>query len=91
MVAKEIENNRDLGFVLIGFIDDNARKHKRKIMGYPVFGGKEELVKLIHKKNIQEIIVSFKHNNEEKRKEVKNLCRSMDAEVEVTQMRLVIS
>ena len=91
MVAKEIENNRNLGLVLVGFIDDNSRKHKRRIMGYPVLGGREDLKKIIKKKNIQEIIVSFKHNSEEKKKEVENLCRSMDCEVEVTRMRLVIS
>ncbi len=91
MVAKEIENNRNLGLVLVGFIDDNVRKHKRKIMGYPVLGGKADLGKIIKKDNIQEIIVSFKHNGEEKKKEVRGLCRGMGAEVEVTQMRLVMS
>ena len=91
MVAKEIENNRNLGLVLVGFIDDNVRKHKRKTMGYPVLGGKADLGKIIKKNNIQEIIVSFKNNGEEKKKEIKGLCRQMDAEVEVTQMRLVMS
>ena len=90
VTMREIETNRDLGLVLVGFIDDNSRKHRRKIMGYPVFGGQEGLEEIIKKYNVQEIIVSFKLNGEEKRKEVKNLCRSLGLEVEVTQMRLVI-
>jgi UDP-GlcNAc:undecaprenyl-phosphate GlcNAc-1-phosphate transferase len=91
LVVKEIENNRNLGLVLLGFIDDNPNKHKRKIMGYPVLGGTEDLEKIIKKKNIQEIIVSFKQNGEERKRDLKTLCRRLDAEVEVTQMRLVIS
>ena len=91
MVVKEIESNRALGFVLVGFIDDNPRKYKRKIMGYPVLGGRMELEKIIRANNIQEIVISFKKNGEEKKREVKNLCRSMEVEAEVTQMSLVLS
>ncbi len=91
MVVKEIESNRAMGFVLVGFIDDNPRKSKRKIMGYPVLGGRMDLEKIIRANNIQEIVISFKKNGEEKKREVKNLCRSMEVEVEVTQMSLVLS
>ena len=91
MAMREIETNRDLGLALVGFIDDNPRKQKGKIMGYPVFGGQEGLERIIKKHNIQEIIVSFKQNGEERRKEVKNLCRQLGVEVEVKQMRLVIN
>ncbi len=91
MVVKEIESNRALGFVLVGFIDDNPLKSKRKIMGYPVLGGRMDLERIIRANNIQEIVISFKKNGEEKKREVKNLCRSMEVEVEVTQMSLVLS
>jgi len=91
MIMKEIENNRKLGLALVGFIDDNPRKHKRKVMGYTVLGGKKDLERIIKKNNIQEIIVSFKQNSEQRKKEVENLCRSINAEVEVCRMRLVIS
>jgi UDP-GlcNAc:undecaprenyl-phosphate GlcNAc-1-phosphate transferase len=90
MAMREVETNRDLGLALVGFIDDNPRKQKGKIMGYPVFGGQKGLDRIIKKHNIQEIIISFKLNGEERRKEVKNLCRKLGVEVEVKQMRLVI-
>ena len=91
MAMQEIETNHDLGMVLVGFIDDNTRIHGRKIQGYQVFGGQECLEKIIKEHHIEEIIVSFKKNGKEKKKEVNNLCRSMDMNVAVTQMRLVIS
>jgi len=91
MAMREIETNQDLGLALVGFIDDNPRKQRRRIMGYPVFGSQEGLEGVIKKHNIQEIVISFKLNGEEKRNEVRNLCSSLGVEVEVTQMRLMIS
>ncbi len=91
MAMREIETNRDLGMTIVGFIDDNARIHGRKIQGYSVLGGQEGLENIIKKHNIQEIIVSFKQNGKEKRRKVNNLCRSIETDVNVTQMRLVIS
>ncbi len=91
MAMREIETNRDLGLALVGFIDDSPRKQKGRIMGYPVFGGQEGLDRIIKKHNVQEIIISFKQDGEKKRKEVKDLCRSLGAEVEVKQMKLMIS
>jgi FlaA1/EpsC-like NDP-sugar epimerase len=91
MAMKEIETNRDLGMTIVGFIDDNSRIHGRKIQGYQVLGGQEGLENIIKKHNIQEIIVSFKQNGKEKKREVNNLCRNIEADVNVTQMRLVIN
>jgi UDP-GlcNAc:undecaprenyl-phosphate GlcNAc-1-phosphate transferase len=90
MVMKEIENNRGLGLIIVGFIDDDPQKQKRKIKGYPVLGGKRELRNIIQENGVQEIIISFKKNGDEARRDVKDICRLIDAEVEVMRMRLVI-
>jgi len=91
MLVKEIETNRDLGIKLVGFIDDNARLHRRRIQGYPVLGGERDLKDIIRKHDIRRIIVSFKRNGTEKRREIGALCQEMGAEVEVNQMRLIIT
>ncbi len=91
MAVKEIESNRALGLALVGFIDDNPRIKQRKIQGYPVFGGQEDLERIIRENNIKEVIVSFKENGVEKKREIRNLCDRIGAEVEVRQMRLIIS
>ncbi|MGD2127386.1 MAG: glycosyl transferase [Desulfobacteraceae bacterium] len=88
---REIENNRDLGLKLVGFVDDNPRLKGRKIKGYPVFGGQEALEEIIRKHHIKKIIISFKANGGEKTKDIKALCLKMGAEVSVMQMRVVIS
>ncbi len=91
MVVKEIENNRNLELVVLGFIDDNPGKYKRKILGYPVLGAKGDLESIIRKRHVQEIIVSFNKDGAKRKKEVKELCQKMDVEVQVKQMRMVMN
>jgi len=91
MAMKELETNHDLGLVLVGFIDDNPRIQNRKIKGYPVLGDQKDLKEIINKHNIKEVIVSFKENGLEKKREIRNLCIKMGAEVEVKQMQLILS
>jgi UDP-GlcNAc:undecaprenyl-phosphate GlcNAc-1-phosphate transferase len=91
MTLKEIESNDELGLKLVGFIDDNPRLHGRKIEGYPVLGGSEDLERIIRKHEIKKIIVSFKANGAEKAKDIRRLCTDVDAQVDVRQMRIIIN
>ena len=90
MVLREIETNRDLDMAVVGFMDDNPRIQRRKIRGYPVFGGLKDLDKMVGDHDIKEIIISFKENSSEKKREIKRLCEVMGAEVGVKEMRLTI-
>ncbi len=90
MAAKEIENNPSLGLVIVGFLDDNPRKFKKKIMGYPVLGGRGELEKVVRKKGVQGILVAFKSRGEEVRRELQLLFQKLDMEVDVRQMKMVL-
>jgi len=91
MAVKEIETNKALGLFLVGFIDDDRNVQRRKMLGYPIFGGREDLVAVIKKHNVREIIISFKDNGAEKAKEVRKLCLGMGVEVGVRQMKLIIN
>lgn len=91
MAIKEVETNLDLGLTIVGFMDDNKRIHGREINGYPVFGGMEDLEEVIRKHDIKKIIVSFKKNGIEKKKEIQNMCYRLGLEAEVLRMKLTIS
>jgi len=90
MAAKEIENNPSLGLVIVGFLDDNPQKFKKKIMGYPVLGGRDEVEKIVRKRGVQGILVAFKARGEEVRRELQGLFQKRDMEVEVRQMKMVL-
>jgi UDP-GlcNAc:undecaprenyl-phosphate GlcNAc-1-phosphate transferase len=91
MALKEIGNNSELGLQPIGFIDDNLGLHGRRIQGYPVLGSMEDLEDIIRKHDIQKIIVSFKQNGEERARNIRASCLRKGIEVDVRQMRVVIS
>ncbi|MCG6981588.1 MAG: glycosyl transferase [Deltaproteobacteria bacterium] len=55
---REILNNQKLGLTPVGFIDDDVRKRRRKIQGYKVLGGRDDLAAMVKKYQINEIIVA---------------------------------
>jgi UDP-GlcNAc:undecaprenyl-phosphate GlcNAc-1-phosphate transferase len=91
MVLREIETNRELDLTVVGFMDDNPRIQQRKIRGYPVLGGLKDLERIIASHKIQQIIISFKGNSSDKRREIKRLCEEIGLEVDLKEMRLIIS
>lgn len=90
MVVREIETNAELGMAVAGFMDDSPSKQKRKVLGYPVFGGVKDLEKILRQQDVSEIIVSFKQNRTEKKQEIKALCQQLGTEVAVKEMKLTI-
>ncbi|MBM3752240.1 MAG: glycosyl transferase [Acidimicrobiia bacterium] len=57
-LLREIEGNPKHGFHAVGFLDDDHRKHGRKIRGYFVFGGIEALEDVVADRHVSAIIVS---------------------------------
>jgi UDP-GlcNAc:undecaprenyl-phosphate GlcNAc-1-phosphate transferase len=55
---REILNNQKLGLTPVGFIDDDLRKRRRKIQGYKVLGGRDDLAVMVKKYEINEVIVA---------------------------------
>ena len=55
-----------------------------------MLGGQEDLKALILKHGIKEIIISFKENGLEKKREIRNLCLGLGVEVEVRHMKLML-
>ncbi len=88
LVMQEIEGNRTLGLALVGFIDDDMGKQKRRFLGYPVFGGKDSLREVVHKQKITEIIVSFRNIDKEAMNSLKKDCRALG--VNLSQLNIVI-
>ncbi len=91
LLAREIENNHELGMCLKGFIDDNPKLHGKKIHGYPVLGGMEQVPGLIRKHGVEEIVISFKRAGDEKKKEIAGLCARAERPVNVRRMKLTLT
>ena len=91
MLLKEIETNKSLSMTIKGFMDDNRDIQRKRIRGYPVLGGINDLEKILAEHPVKKIIISFRENSAEKRKELKRLLETLGAEIEVLEMKLTIN
>ena len=91
MLLKEIETNKTLSMTILGFMDDNRDIQRKRIRGYPVLGGIDDLEKILRGHPVKEIIISFRENSADKRREIKRRLEKIGAEIDVREMKLTIS
>ena len=91
MLLKEIETNETLCMTIKGFIDDNREIQRKRVRGYPVLGGINDLEKILGAHPVKEIIISFREDSSHKKREIKQLLENIGAEVDVREMKLTIS
>jgi FlaA1/EpsC-like NDP-sugar epimerase len=58
-IFREIHNNANLQFTVIGFLDDDAAKVGRKIHGIPVLGRIEDIKRIAKKVNADEALIAI--------------------------------
>jgi len=78
LLLREILHNELLQVSPIGFIDDNRLKKGKKIQGYSILGGFQEIEQLIEKYHPNGILMSFNQNmdrNADRHRAVEDLCR----------------
>ena len=59
MVLREINKHSELGYKVIGFIDDDLKKVGRRIHNLKVLGTRREIAGIISQKNIDELIIAI--------------------------------
>lgn len=59
MVAEELERHRELGYHLVGFLDDDLSKQGVRLRGYPVLGPQEMLATLTAQFDIETLILAI--------------------------------
>ncbi len=78
---REILNNQKLGLTPVGFIDDDVRKRRRKIQGYKVLGGRDDLAAVVTKYRVKEIIVASGSMRPENLQATCTICEKMGVDV----------
>jgi UDP-GlcNAc:undecaprenyl-phosphate GlcNAc-1-phosphate transferase len=58
LTARELLNGYRNAYQMIGFIDDDPMMRGRRVQGYPVFGGCEELLDLVERQGVDAIVIS---------------------------------
>jgi FlaA1/EpsC-like NDP-sugar epimerase len=59
MIAREVQNNPQLGLQVVGFVDDDAAKQGMKIQGVPVLGGREHIPQLVRSLDVSQAVIAM--------------------------------
>ncbi len=88
LLIREIKNNKELGYVPVGFVDDKNEKIGKIIHDIPVLGNRHDIPELIEKHNIKKIIVAILSVKRNEFNEIIEFCNK--ANIECKFMRTVI-
>ena len=75
MIVKELQVNRHLGLLPVGYIDDNLEKVGKSIHGVPVLGTLKEFPKLLKLHHAQQVIIAMPAASGKKVREVVQVCK----------------
>ena len=73
-LLREIKNNPELNYKVIGFIDDDVKRIGRRIYGKTVIGSGADLSRIAKDKNVGEVLIAISHLNDENRQRIEKLC-----------------
>jgi UDP-GlcNAc:undecaprenyl-phosphate GlcNAc-1-phosphate transferase len=74
MAVRELLNDPDAGIRIVGFIDDDPRKRRMRVRGYPVLGAYETLSHLVASGSVDAVVVSFRTIDGARLRELVALC-----------------
>ena len=83
IASRELRNNSFLGYLPVGFIDDDSQKVGRNIHGIPVLGTRLELPGLVKRHQIDEILVAVPSADRETLRKIFRDCTNTGALVQV--------
>jgi UDP-GlcNAc:undecaprenyl-phosphate GlcNAc-1-phosphate transferase len=88
LLLRELQNNRELKYAPVGFVDDDPKKKGKVIHGLKVFGGNGDLREMCRQHNVDEVLISSSRFTEER---VQEILRDCEAEqVMLKRMRIKI-
>ena len=73
-LLREIKNNPELHYKVIGFVDDDLKKIGRKIHGKTVIGAGTDLPGIAKEKNVEEVLIAISILSEEDLQRIQTLC-----------------
>lgn len=81
LLLVELASNRRRAFNLLGFIDDDARKHGRRLRGVPILGGAVHLEHLVERGSVDAVILASDALEPETVARIARVCRERGVDV----------
>lgn len=81
IILKELRNSDRLETKPCCVIDDNPNKWNRIMEGVPVVGGRDDILKNVHKYNIDQILFAIPTASPQDRRDILNICKETRCEL----------
>lgn len=88
LLLRELQNNRELQYSPIGFLDDDPSKNGKVIHGLKVFAGNGDLTAVCKQHKVDELLISSSKMSEERLQDIVRRCH--EQEITVKRMRITI-
>jgi FlaA1/EpsC-like NDP-sugar epimerase len=75
-IFRELRGNRDLGYRVVGFIDDNPKKHQLKIHGTSVIGSVDQLDMVARDFQVDEFLIAIPSANGAQMRRIVDRCKA---------------
>jgi FlaA1/EpsC-like NDP-sugar epimerase len=84
MTVRESKSRKDLGFDIVGFVDDDPSKIRAVIHGSPVLGMCSEIPEIVRKYRIELVIITMASAPRKTVKQIYDLCELAGVPVQIT-------
>lgn len=75
-ILREIFDNYQLHYDLVGFVDDDPRKQGRSIHGVPILSSMEKLPVIVENEKIEEVLIAIPSASGEQMRRILDICKS---------------
>ena len=74
LIAREMQNNPALGYLPVGFVDDDSAKQGAQVHGIPILGTRDDIPHLVSSKRVSEVIIAMPTAPGSAIREVRSIC-----------------
>ena len=82
-VIREINDNNNVPYEVVGLVDDDREKHGLKIHGIPVVGGLDTLQECIARTRPEELLIAVASATAEQMQRIVDLCQKSETKFKV--------
>lgn len=74
MIVREMKKRPEIGYIPVGFIDDEESKTGKLIHGVPIIGRRNDIIQIVNDKDIDEILIAMPSTDDKDRREIISIC-----------------
>ena len=74
-ILRELHGNPRLKYNVVGFVDDDPKKHGMQIHGVPVLGDIDQLLDLISEHEVDELLIAIASSTRKEMRRIVDLCK----------------